>query len=97
MSLFNPLVDWDFNKRRIELNSVGGNYDRPPFNPTHLIKLCLFAFIYNLSDHQITVCVIQNLLAKDFIGLGLDTKYTRPFKIDFLIKQAHKTKMAQVF
>ena len=71
----NQLINWDqFTERLIELYRGGGEYGRPPFNPTQLLKMNLLAFFYNLSDRQVEVYVNENLPAKYFVGLGLDQK-----------------------
>ena len=71
----NELIDWEqFTDRLIELYRGGGAYGRPPFNPTQLLKICLLAYFYNLSDRQVEVHVNENLPAKYFVGLGLDQK-----------------------
>lgn len=50
----NQLVDWDrFTQRLIELYRGGGEYGRPPFNPVQLLKMCLLAYFYNISDRQV--------------------------------------------
>jgi transposase len=69
----NQLVDWDrFTQRLIELYRGGGEYGRPPFNPVQLLKMCLLAYFYNISDRQVEVHVNENLPAKYFVGLGVD-------------------------
>jgi transposase, IS5 family len=71
----NQLIPWDnFTDRLIELYSGGGEYGRPPFNPVQILKMCLLAYFYNLSDRQIETFVNENLPAKYFVGLGLDQK-----------------------
>ena len=75
LRLLNELIDWErFTERLIELYRGGGEYGRPPFNPTQLLKMCLLAYFYNLSDRQVEVCVNENLPAKYFVGLGIDQK-----------------------
>lgn len=75
LRLLNRLIDWDrFTERIIELYRGGGEYGRPPFNPMQLLKMCLLAYFYNLSDRQVEVYVNENLPAKYFVGLGLDQK-----------------------
>jgi len=75
LRLLNELINWDqFSERLIELYQGGGEYGRPPFNPTQLLKMGLLAFFYNLSDRQVEVYVNENLPAKYFVGLGLDQK-----------------------
>lgn len=75
LRLLNQLIDWErFTNRLIELYRGGGEYGRPPFNPTQLLKMGLLAYFYNLSDRQVEVYVNENLPAKYFVGLGLDQK-----------------------
>ncbi len=75
LRLLNQLIDWEcFTDRIIELYRGGGEYGRPPFNPTQILKMCLLAYFYNLSDRQVEVHVNENLPAKYFVGLGLDQK-----------------------
>ena len=75
LRLLNQLIDWDsFTDRIIELYRGGGEYGRPPFNPTQILKMCLLAYFYNLSDRQVEVHVNENLPAKYFVGLGIDQK-----------------------
>ena len=75
LRLLNQLMDWErFTNRLIELYRGGGEYGRPPFNPTQLLKMGLLAYFYNLSDRQVEVYVNENLPAKYFVGLGLDQK-----------------------
>ena len=69
----NQLIDWErFTERIIELYRGGGEYGRPPFNPTQILKMCLLAYFYDLSDRQVEVYVNENMPAKYFVGLGLD-------------------------
>ena len=75
LRLLNQLMDWDrFTDRIIELYRGGGEYGRPPFNPTQILKMCLLAYFYNLSDRQVEVHVNENLPAMYFGGLGIDQK-----------------------
>jgi len=75
LRLLNQLINWDqFTKRLIEFYHGGGEYGRPPFNPTQVLKMCLLAYFYNLSERQVEVYVNENLPAKYFVGLGLDQK-----------------------
>ena len=40
LRLLNQLIDWErFTERLIELYRGGGEYGRPPFDPTQLLKL----------------------------------------------------------
>jgi len=75
LRLLNQLIDWDrFTQRLIELYRGGGEYGRPPFNPVQLLKMCLLAYFYNLSNRQVEVYVNENLPAKYFVGLGVDQR-----------------------
>jgi IS5 family transposase len=71
----NELIQWDrFTDKLINLYRGGGEYGRPPFNPIQILKMCLLAYFYNLSDRQVEVYVNENLPARYFIGLGIDQK-----------------------
>ena len=73
LRLLNELINWDpFTVRLIELYRGGGEYGRPPFNPAQLLKMCLLAYFYDLSERQVEVYVNENMPAKYFVGLGLD-------------------------
>jgi IS5 family transposase len=73
LRLLNELIDWDpFTVRLIELYRGGGEYGRPPFNPAQLLKMCLLAYFYDLSERQVEVYVNENMPAKYFVGIGLD-------------------------
>ncbi len=75
LRLLNQLIEWDrFTDRLLELYGGGGEYGRPPFNPTQILKMCLLVYFYNLSERQIEVFVNENLPAKYFVGLGLDQR-----------------------
>lgn len=52
----------------------GGEYGRPPFNPVQILKMCLLAYLFNLSNRQVEVYVNENLPAKYFVELGVDQK-----------------------
>jgi transposase len=72
LRLLNELIDWGgFTERLIDLYRGGGEYGRPPFNSTQLLKMGLLAFFYNLSDRQVEVYVNENLPAMYFVGLGV--------------------------
>ncbi|MEA3325999.1 MAG: transposase [Chloroflexota bacterium] len=75
LRLLNQMINWDrFTDRLIEIYRGGGEYGRPPFNPSQILKMCLLANFYNLSNRQVEVHVNENLPAKYFVGLGLDQK-----------------------
>lgn len=52
----------------------GAEYGKPPFNPVQMLKMCLLAYLYDLSDRETEVYVNENIPAKHFVGLGLDQK-----------------------
>jgi len=71
--LLNEIIEWErFTQHLIELYRGGGEYGRPPFNPAKLLKMCLLAYFYDLSERQVEVYVNENIPAKYFVGLGLD-------------------------
>lgn len=73
LRLLDQIIDWDrFTDKLIELYGGGGEYGCPPFNPKQMLKMCLLAFLYDLSERQVEVFVNENLPAKYFVGLGLD-------------------------
>ncbi len=73
MRLLNEIIEWEwFTQHLIELYRGGGEYGRPPFNPAQLLKMCLLAYFYDLSEQQVEVYVNENIPAKYFVGLGLD-------------------------
>ena len=75
LRLLNQIMEWDrFTPRLIELYRGEGEYRRPPFNPAQLLKMCLLAYFYNLSERQVEVHVNENMPAKYFVGLGLDKR-----------------------
>jgi len=45
LRLLNQIIEWDrFTDKLLELYGGGGEYGRPPFNPTQILKMCLLAF-----------------------------------------------------
>lgn len=73
LRVLNILIDWErFTGRLIELYRGSGESGRPPFNPSQILKMCLLAYYYGLSDRQVEVYANENLPAKYFVGLGLD-------------------------
>jgi IS5 family transposase len=75
LRLLNQIIEWDcFTDKLLKLYGGGAEYGRPPFNPTQILKMCLLAFFYNLSERQVEVFVNENLPAKYFVGLGLDQR-----------------------
>ena len=75
LRLLNHFVDWNrFTEKLIELYRGGGEYGRPPINPVQILKMCLLAYFFNLSNRQVEVYVNENLPAKYFVGLGVDQK-----------------------
>jgi len=61
-----------FTRKTLRLYNGGGLVGRPPFDPALVLKMALFAFLYNLSDRQVEGYVNENLPAKYFVGLAVD-------------------------
>jgi len=75
LRLLDQTIDWErFTNQLIEIYRGGGEYGRPPFNPAQLLKMCLLAYFYDLSERQTEVFVNENLPAKYFVGLGIDQR-----------------------
>jgi IS5 family transposase len=73
LRLLNQAIDWErLTNQLIEIYHGGGEYGRSPFNPAQLLKMCLLAYFYDLSERQTEVFVNENLPAKYFVGLGID-------------------------
>lgn len=71
--MLNESIEWEcFPQHLIELYQGGGGYGRPPFNPAQLLKMCLSAYFYDLSERQVEIYINENTPAKYFVGLGLD-------------------------
>jgi len=73
LRLLNEIVDWSrFTGKLVKMYGGGAEFGRPPFDPSQMLKMCLLAYLYNLSERQVEVFVNENLPAKYFVGLGLD-------------------------
>ena len=98
LRLLNQLIPWErFTDRLIELYSGGGEYGRPPFNPVQILKMCLLAYFYNISERQVEVYVNENLPAKYFVGLGLDQKAPDHSTLSVFSKRLTKHGNLEVF
>jgi len=65
LRLLNQLIPWDhFTNRLLELYAGGAEYGRPPFNPVQMLKICLLAHFYDLSDRDTEMYVNENIPAK---------------------------------
>jgi len=69
----NELLNWPaYSQKMMRWYKGGGEYGRPPFDPSVLLKMLLVAYLYNLSERQVEDYVNYNLPAKYFLGLGVD-------------------------
>jgi len=49
------IIPWErFTKRLIDLYKGDGMYGYPPFEPALLLKMEMVAYLYNLSERQVT-------------------------------------------
>ena len=98
LRLLNQLIPWDrFTKRLLELYAGGAEYGRPPFNPIQMLKICLLAHFYDISDRQVEVYVNENIPAKYFVGLGLDQKAPDHSTVSVFKKRLTELKNLDVF
>jgi transposase len=68
------IIPWErFTQRLIKLYKGEGIVDRPPFDPALVLKMELIAYLYNLTERQVEVYLNENLPAKYFVGLAVDT------------------------
>lgn len=96
--LLNQHIPWErFTGRLLELYAGRAEYGRPPFNPVQMLKMCLLAHFYNLSDRQIEVYVNENIPAKNFVGLGLDQKAPDHSTVSVFKKRLTDLKNMEVF
>jgi len=67
------IIDWDrFTQALIEFYKGGGEYGRPPYDPTLVLKMLFVSYLYNLSERQTEIYVNENVPAKYFVGLAID-------------------------
>ena len=98
LRLLNQLIPWDrFTKRLLELYAGGAEYGRPPFNPVQMLKICLLAHFYDISDRHVEVYVNENIPAKYFVGLGLDQKAPDHSTVSVFKKRLTELKNLEVF
>jgi transposase, IS5 family len=98
LRLLNQLIPWDrFTDRLLELYAGGAEYGRPPFNPIQMLKICLLAHFYDLTDRYIEVYVNENIPAKYFVGLGLDQKSPDHSTVSVFKNRLTKLRNLEVF
>jgi len=56
----------------IEAYKGGGEYGPPPYPPEKILRMLLVPFIFNISEREAEQVARFNLLAKYFVGLGVD-------------------------
>src|SRR5450759_4935277 len=68
------VIEWNrFSRKLIKLYKGEGVVGRPPFDPALVLKVELIAYLYKLTDRQVEVYINENLPAKFFVGLAVDT------------------------
>jgi len=98
LRLLNQHIPWDhFTNQLLELYAGGAEYGRPPFNPVQMLKICLLAHLYDLSDRETEVYVNENIPAKHFVGLGLDQKAPDHSTMSVFKTRLTKQKNLEVF
>lgn len=58
--------------RLIEAYKGGGEYGPPPYPPEKILRMLLVPYLFNISEREAEQVVRFNLLAKHFVGLGVD-------------------------
>lgn len=56
----------------IEAYKGGGEYGPPPYSPGKILRMLLVPYLFNISERKAEQVVKYHLLAKYFVGLGVD-------------------------
>lgn len=66
-------VSWQkLSKKLIDAYKGGGEYGPPPYSPDKILRYLLIPYLFNISEREAEEVVRFNLLAKYFVGLGVD-------------------------
>ena len=66
-------IDWEELSRGFGIvYKGGGEYGPTPYNPALLLRYLLIPYLFNISERETEDVVRHNLLAKYFVGLGVD-------------------------
>lgn len=66
-------VPWQkLSKKLIDAYKGGGEYGPPPYPPDKILRYLLIPYLFNISEREAEEVVRFNLLAKYFVGLGVD-------------------------
>ena len=63
LRLLNEIIDWDrFTDEMVELYGGGAEFGRPPFDPSQMLKICLLAYLYELSERRLKCLSMRTCL-----------------------------------
>ena len=66
-------IDWGELSRGFDVvYKGGGEYGPTPYDPSLLLRYLLIPYLFNISEREAEDVVRHNLLAKYFVGLGVD-------------------------
>jgi len=66
-------IPWQkLSKKLIDAYKGGGEYGPPPYPPDKILRYLLIPYLFNISEREAEEVVRFNLLAKYFVGLGVD-------------------------
>lgn len=69
-----PWKEMSRKLRLIEAYKGGGEYGPPPYPPEKILRMLLVPYLFNISEREAEQVVRFNLLAKYFVGLGVDER-----------------------
>lgn len=66
-------VPWErFTRGMLSAYKGGGEYGPTPYAPDKILRMLLIPYLFNISEREAESVVRFNLLAKYFVGLGVD-------------------------
>ena len=66
-------VPWErFTQGMLSVYKGGGEYGPTPYAPDKILRMLLVPYLFNISEREAENVVRFNLLAKYFVGLGVD-------------------------